>query len=152
MTPPFAYVHKIAIFYSGYVIEIDGHEWHEKTKEQAYPVTLHTDQGSVYSSAAFFDAHKKYNIIRSMSRAATPTDNPKIESINGWIKTEMYAEGWHKRYDTAEEMVAAFVEYYNTERPAYALNYKSPIQYKTEETKKQSTFLSKPGRNARVLL
>ena len=104
----------------------------EKTKEQAYPVTLHTDQGSVYSSAAFYDAHKKYNIIRSMSRVATPTDNPKIEAINGWIKAEIYSEGWHRRYDSAEEMVAAFVEYFNTERPAYALNYKSPLQYKTE--------------------
>ena len=104
----------------------------EKTKEQKDPVILHTDQGSVYSSAAFYDAHKKYNIIRSMSRVATPTDNPKIEAINGWIKAEIYSEGWHRRYDSAEEMVAAFVEYFNTERPAYALNYKSPLQYKTE--------------------
>ncbi len=104
----------------------------EKTKEQKDPVILHTDQGSVYSSAAFYDAHKEYNIIRSMSRAATPTDNPKIESINGWIKCEMYSEGWHKRFETAEEMVTAFVDYYNSERLAYALKYKSPLQYRTE--------------------
>ena len=44
----------------------------------------------------------------------------------------MYSEGWHKRYDTAEDMVKAFVDYYNNERPAYALNYKSPLQFKTE--------------------
>ncbi len=29
-----------------------------------------------------------YNIIRSMSRIGTPTDNPIIESKNGWLKTE----------------------------------------------------------------
>ena len=104
----------------------------EKTKEQENPVILHTDQGSVYSSAAFYDAHRNYNILRSMSRVATPTDNPKIEAINGWIKAEMYSEGWHRRYDTAEDMVKAFVDYYNNERPAYALNYKSPLQFKTE--------------------
>lgn len=104
----------------------------EKTKEQTSPVILHTDQGAVYSSAAFFNAHKHYNIIRSMSRAGTPTDNPVIEAVNGWIKCELYSEGWHRRYDTAEEMINSYVFYYNNERPAYALQYKSPIQYKTE--------------------
>ena len=51
--------------------------------------TLHTDQGSIYSSAAFANAHKDYTIKRSMSRIATPTDNPKIEALNGWIKREL---------------------------------------------------------------
>lgn len=44
----------------------------------------------------------------------------------------MYAEGWHHRYDTPEEMILAFVDYYNNERPAFALQYKTPTQYKTE--------------------
>ena len=104
----------------------------KRTKEQTHPVILHTDQGSVYSSAAFFDAHKNCNIIRSMSRAGTPTDNPVIESINGWIKAEIYSEYWYKKYDSVEVMILNYVRYYNNERPAYALQYKSPIQYKTE--------------------
>ncbi len=102
----------------------------EKTKQQHDPVILHTDQAAVYCSVAFYLAHKNYNIIHSMSRVATPTDNPKIESINSWVKTEMYSEKWHKRYDTAEQMIDAFVKYYNNQRPAYALNYKTPHQYK----------------------
>lgn len=105
----------------------------EKVKEQITPVTLHTDQGSIYSSTAFFNAHKQYNIIRSMSRSGTPTDNPIIEAINGWIKSELYSEGWHKRYNYASEMITAFVEYFNTYRPAYALNYKSPVQFRIEQ-------------------
>ena len=65
----------------------------DKKKEQTYPVTLHTDQGSVYSSVGFYQTHKDYtNIIRSMSRAGTPTDNPIIESLNGWIKEEIASE------------------------------------------------------------
>ena len=60
-----------------------------KIKGINYPTTLHSDQGVVYSSLAFTNAHKDYNIIRSMSRAGTPTDNPKMESINGWIKDEI---------------------------------------------------------------
>ena len=105
----------------------------QKAKEQADPVTFHTDQGSVYSSQAFYNAHKEYNIIRSMSRAGKPTDNPVIEAVNGWIKAELYAEDWHRRYDSAEEMLSAYVVYYNNERPAYALQYKSPVQFKLEQ-------------------
>lgn len=104
-----------------------------KAKEQADPVILHTDQGSVYSSAAFYDAHKEYTILRSMSRAGTPTDNPVIEAVNGWIKSEIYAEGWHRKYASAEEMIASYVAYYNNDRPAYALQYKTPVQYKIEQ-------------------
>ena len=105
----------------------------EKVKEQNEPVILHTDQGSVYSSTAFFYAHKQYNIIRSMSRSGTPTDNPIIESINGWIKAEIYSEGWHRKYSQAYEMISDFVDYFNNYRPAYALNYKSPVQFKIEQ-------------------
>ena len=31
-----------------------------------------------------------------------------------------------------EQMIDAFVEYYNNQRPAYALNYKTPHQYKSD--------------------
>ena len=55
----------------------------EKTKQQYNPVILHTDQGAVYCSVAFYYSYKNYNIIRSMLRVAIPADNPKIESING---------------------------------------------------------------------
>ena len=53
---------------------------------------LHSDQGSVYASRAFQNAHQHYNIIRSMSRAKTPTDNPIIEALNGWMKNELYID------------------------------------------------------------
>ena len=47
---------------------------------------FHSDQGTIYSSVAFNNVHKDYNITRSMSRIGTPTDNPIIESKNGWLK------------------------------------------------------------------
>ena len=48
------------------------------------------------------------------------------------VKAEMYSEKWHKRYDTAQQMIDPFVEYYNNQRPTYALNYKTPHQYKSD--------------------
>ena len=67
-----------------------------------------------------------------VSRVGTPTDNTVIESINGCFKTEIYSEGWWKKYNSAKEMIDEYVNYYNNERQAYALQYKRPIQYKTK--------------------
>ena len=55
-------------------------------KGSVEPVVLHTDQGSVYASMAYNDLIKDTNIVRSMSRAGKPTDNPVNEALNGWIK------------------------------------------------------------------
>jgi len=95
-------------------------------------VILHTDQGAVYSSCMFCHIHKDYNIIRSMSRSGTPTDNPVIESINGWIKEEMFIDFDITQYNNLFDFIENFINYYNYERPAFSLNYKTPIQYKTE--------------------
>ncbi len=103
-----------------------------KIKEQKDPVVLHTDQGSIYSSRAFSEAHKDYNIIRSMSRVGTPTDNPIIESINGWIKAEIRCDYTPKDKLDFPAFLNKYVTYFNNERPAYALGYLSPIQYRTK--------------------
>jgi len=55
-------------------------------------MVLHTDQGSVYSSKSFNELLPLYNIVHSMSRAGTPTDNAAMEAINGWIKAEMFKD------------------------------------------------------------
>src|SRR5690554_586797 len=63
-----------------------------KKEERGYGddhTILDSDQGRVYSSVKFEKAHKEYPISRSMSRAGTPTDNPVIESLIGWIKGDL---------------------------------------------------------------
>lgn len=106
----------------------------EKKKEQTYPVTLHTDQGSVYSSAGFYQTHKDYtNIKRSMSRAGTPTDNPIIESLNGWIKEEMKIDFNLRAAEGIPSFIENYVHYFNYERLSYKLNYKTPVQYRIEQ-------------------
>ena len=67
-----------------------------------------------------------------MSRVGTPTDNPKMESINGWIKDEIDNDFDIDLYDSFDEFIKYYIYYYNNERLAYALDYKTPIQYKTE--------------------
>lgn len=93
---------------------------------------MHSDQGSIYTSNAFNNAHKDYNILRSMSRAGTPTDNPIIESINGWIKNEIQIDFNQSDYKNVNEYIAAIIYDFNYKRPSYKLKYKTPIQYRTE--------------------
>lgn len=104
-----------------------------KTEKQTHPVVLHTDQGAVYSSRAFQEAHKNYNIYRSMSRVGTPTDNPIIESLNGWMKEEMIIDFGLKESNDISEVIKQYVYYFNNERTAFALDYKTPVQFRTEQ-------------------
>ena len=104
----------------------------KKSEEQTPQVVLHTDQCSVYSSQAFCQAHFQYNILRSMSRAGTPTDNPIIEALNGWIKEELYIDFGLETTTDVPALLDKYVHYFNYNRPAAALGYKSPIQFKTE--------------------
>ena len=97
-----------------------------------FDTIFHTDQGTVYSSMSFNNIIKSYNITRSMSRAGTPTDNPVIESKNGWLKKEMYVDFDINNYNTVQEFIDDIVYDNNYLRPSYALNYKTPIEYKTQ--------------------
>ena len=103
-----------------------------KKKQTENLITLHTDQGSVYSSQSYNKLIEDYNIQRSMSRAGTPTDNPINESLNGWIKEELFIDFDLKHCNDIPKLIEEYVYYYNHERPSYALNYKTPIQYKIE--------------------
>ena len=103
-----------------------------KKEEQKPQVVFHTDQGAVYSSRAFQHAHIDYNILRSMSRGGTPTDNPIIEALNGWMKEELYLDFGLNEADNLPDLLNKYVYFFNNLRPAAALGYISPVQYKTE--------------------
>lgn len=104
----------------------------QKREEQTSPVVFHTDQGAVYSSQAFCQAHNHYNILRSMSRVGTPTDNPIIEALNGWMKEELFLDFDLAHAQNVPALLDSYVYFFNHHRPAAALGYKSPVQYKTE--------------------
>lgn len=104
----------------------------DKREEQTSQIVLHTDQGAVCSSQAFCQAHLDYNILRSMSRRGTPTDNPIIEALNGWIKEELYLDFDFAHASDVPALLKVYVQYFNNNRPAAALGYKSPVQYRSE--------------------
>lgn len=104
----------------------------QKRGYMAAETILHSDQGSIYASSAFNNAHNNYNIKRSMSRVGTPTDNPVIEAINGWIKDNLKIDYGIWRSDNPIKTIEEYIWYFNNVRLAYRLKYKTPIQARLE--------------------
>ena len=100
-----------------------------KKQYPEYQMILHSDQGSVYASKAFNDLLPMY-VARSMSRAGTPTDNGAMEAINGWIKAELFMDLHVTGERPVLEEVDEYIRFFNEERPAYALSYLTPKQYR----------------------
>lgn len=56
----------------------------EKNKKYTdLEMILHSDQGSVYCSKRFNESLYLYNIIHSVSKPGSPTENGAMEAING---------------------------------------------------------------------
>ena len=100
-----------------------------KKAHPEYQMILHSDQGSVYASKAFNDLLPMY-VNRSMSRAGIPTDNAAMESINGWIKAELFTDFHVTGKKPVEQEIDEYVVFFNEERPTYSLNYLTPKQYR----------------------
>ena len=81
------------------------------------------------ASKAFNDLLPMY-VTRSMSRAGTPTDNSAMESINGWIKAELFMDFHVTGERPVHDEVDEYIKFFNEERPAYALSYLTPKQYR----------------------
>lgn len=102
------------------------------------PTIIHTDQGSVYASIAYNELIKDTNIVRSMSRAGKPTDNPVNESLNGWIKEELFIDFKISECRSREEFKATierYVKFYNEKRPCFAIGYDTPDNYRRRYNK-----------------
>ena len=102
-------------------------------KGRTEPTVLHTDQGSVYASMAYNELIKDTLIVRSMSRAGKPTDNPVNEALNGWIKEELVIdfqiEALRSREDV-RDCIDKYVTFYNESRPCFAIGYDTPANYR----------------------
>jgi transposase InsO family protein len=98
------------------------------------PVIIHTDHGSVYTSSSFNKLFvKSSKFIRSMSRVGKPGDNPVNESLNGWIKEELFIDFKLKNCENREQfalVIEKYVDFYNNMRPCWAIGYNIPSKYK----------------------
>ena len=79
-------------------------------------LTLHSDQGSQYTSQAYFDLTQAYHVSPSMSSPGCPYDNAAMENFFGTLKTEcLYRSRFTTRAEV-EQLVTEYVDFYNFER------------------------------------
>lgn len=102
----------------------------KKEEYKDLEMILHSDQGSVYSSKKFNESLYLYNIIHSMSKPGKPTENGAMESINGWIKEELFVDFNINSSNDISSEIDNYIHYFNYERPQSALKYLTPIQFK----------------------
>ena len=53
-----------------------------------------------------------------------------MEAINGWVKEELLRDLMLGKGENINDALEKYIHYFNYERPAAALNYLTPIQYK----------------------
>lgn len=79
-------------------------------------LALHSDQGSQYTSQAYFDPTQEYHVSPSMSDPSCPYDNAAMENFFGALKTEcLYRVHFTSRADV-EQLVSEYIDFYNFER------------------------------------
>ena len=79
-------------------------------------LALHSDQGSQYTSKAYFDLTQSYHVSPSMSSPGCPYDNAAMENFFGALKTEcLYRARFSSRAEV-EQLVAEYIHFYNFER------------------------------------
>ncbi len=87
-----------------------------KEKVAAGRLQLHSDQGSQYTSQAYFDLTKEYGITPSMSRRGNCYDNAMAENFFSILKTECIYRQKIKSFQQARELIDEFIHFYNYER------------------------------------
>lgn len=103
---------------------------HKKEEYTTLEMILHSDQGSVYSSKKFNESLHMYSITHSMSKPGRPQENGAMESINGWIKEELFIDLRLNEKQDIFRQIDDYIIYFNTQRPQCALNYLTPKEFK----------------------
>ena len=83
-----------------------------------YPaeLQLHSDQGSQYTSQAYFDLTKEYGITPSMSRRGNCYDNAMAENFFSILKTECIYRRQATTCEEANVLIDNYIYFYNHQR------------------------------------
>lgn len=90
-------------------------------------VIFHSDLGTQYTSEAYAEQLKKYNMTASFSRKGCPYDNACIESFHSILKKEEVNRVIYYDYATARLELFKYIEgWYNRERIHGSIGYLTP--------------------------
>ena len=85
-------------------------------KKVAAELQLHSDQGSQYTTHAYFKLTQSYGITPSMSRRGNPYDNAMAENFFSILKTECIYRHKPRTFQEANDLIDRYIHFYNHER------------------------------------
>ena len=88
----------------------------QKEKKVAAELQLHSDQGSQYTSQAYFDLTQEYGITPSMSRRGNCYDNAMAENFFSILKTECIYRHQATTFEEAKTLIDNYIYFYNNLR------------------------------------
>lgn len=88
----------------------------QKEKEVAAELQLHRDQGSQYTSQAYFDTTQEYGLTPSTSRQGNCCDNAMAENFFSILKTEWIYRHLPAAIDEARTLIDNYIYFYNHQR------------------------------------
>jgi len=104
--------------------------WKRNPEQQ---VTVHSDQGSQYTSHDWSNFLKFHNLEASMSRRGNCHDNAVVESFFQLLKRERIKRKIYKNRDEARHDIFDYIElFYNPKRRHSSNNQLSPVEYEKQ--------------------
>ncbi len=93
------------------------------------PKTIKVDNGSEFISKVLDEWAHRNNVKLDFSRPGKPTDNAFIESFNGRLRQECLNQNWFTSLDDAKQIVEAWRQDYNQQRPHSSLKQQTPNDF-----------------------
>lgn len=99
----------------------------------AAPV-LRSDNGLIFQSRRFRQACRDYRLPQEFITPYTPEQNGLIERFFRSLKEECVWQHQFQTFEEARRSIRAWVHWYNHGRPHQALGYRSPVQYRAQQS------------------
>ena len=93
------------------------------------PETIKMDNGSEFISKVLDEWAHRSNVKLEFSRPGKPTDNTFIESFKGRLRQECLNQNWFTSLDDAMQIVEAWRQDYNQQRPHSSLKQQTPSDF-----------------------
>ena len=97
-----------------------------------YPESINIDNGPEFISAALDQWAHAHGVQLHFSRPGKPVDNAFIESFNGRLRDECLNTNWFYGLEQAREVIAEWLDDYNTHRPHSSLAGLTPTEYEKQ--------------------
>jgi transposase InsO family protein len=97
-----------------------------KNKRNDGETILHSDRGFQYCNPGFVKENKKNKIFPSMTENSDPYENAVAERLNGILKYEFHLRYRFKSYQVARKEIQKAIKVYNSYRPHWSLELKTP--------------------------